>query len=228
VETSFYKYAAPEYDRPLPPAAARLAVLYNLDCTDPDNHHVRCCPQCGALYRYDFSYEYHVNGSEDEERLSRLSTAQAADYCRAQARLLESLRREIDILESSAGSLGDTLDRGHPAPAEAEAAYRDMQSARAGAGEQRLRLQAQVEHLRQACPVILTAWAEAHRRVCRHFLSVLPPEGSDARTARYVAQTTLEAWQRLPLEGEAFISILTNWLEGYLELLDKEIAQPSA
>ena len=76
VHISFYKYAAPEYDRPLPEASQKLVILPTLGASDPEKEHVRRCPQCGRLYHYAFSYEYLVNGSEDEEVLTRMTPDQ--------------------------------------------------------------------------------------------------------------------------------------------------------
>lgn len=105
------KYLAPQHDRPLPEAAARLIVLPAIDpAADAEKAHVRRCPQCGTLYRYLRSHEYMVNGSDDD------------------------------------------------------------------------------------------------------------------KTARFVARTALAAWEKLPGNGETFIGSDTPWLEGYQELLDRELA----
>jgi len=223
VQTSFYKYAAPEYDIPLPPAAARLAVVLTPDLSDPEVYHVRCCPECGTLYTYRFSYEYHTNGSEDEEELSRMASAEARGYLRAQARALEALRRDIDALESNAGQWADYLDRGHPSPAEAEAARAAMDGAMESARRVREQLRGQVEALRTTCPGILTTWAAAHVRVCNAYVDNPTGSGEHARTVRYVARTTAEAWERLPDEGKTFISVAGIWMEGYDERLDAEL-----
>jgi hypothetical protein len=216
---------APQLDRPLPEAAARLTIL---PATDPQADHekqqVRRCPHCGTLYRYLISHEYLVNGTEDEEELSRLSPAQAGSFCLEQAALLERLRREIDDLQGSAGGLGDYIDRGHPSPAEEKEAHAAMERQRHEAGRLRARLQTLVETLRRDGPEILAAWATAHARVCRSLLASLPDRSDDERTARFVARTTLEAWQALPKDGETFIAIATPWLQGYLERLGAELA----
>lgn len=78
VETSFYKWGWEEMDRPLPPAAQRLAPVDAQNVGDFEKRHLRVCPICGVYYLYEFSYEYLVNGSEDEEVLTRLTAAQAA------------------------------------------------------------------------------------------------------------------------------------------------------
>jgi hypothetical protein len=224
VETSFSKYLAPDYDRPLPAAATQLQVVPWLEGEAPERNHVRRCPACASLYNYLLSSEYMVNGSEDEETLTRLTPAEAAAYQRQQAVKLEALRREIDDLQGAAGSLGDYIDLGHPSPAEEETAYNQMMDYRQSAEEGRQRLQAQVEAYRQACPEILSAWAGAHCRVCQAILAAGFPPGPDAPVSRYVARTTLEAWQALPQAGEAFIGINTSWLSDYLERLQAELA----
>ncbi len=191
---------------------------------DHEQRHARRCPHCGAFYRYLQSHEYMVNGAEDEEELSRLSPAQAESYCLEQAVLLERLRHEIDDLQGSAGSLGDYIDRGHPSSVEEKAAYADMERQRQDAERLRARLQTLVETLRLDAPEILAAWADAHARVCRSLLASLPDRSDDAQTARFVARAALEAWERLPKDGETFIAIATPWLEGYLERLEAELA----
>lgn len=169
-------------------------------------------------------HEYLANGTEDEEELRRLSPSQAEVLCLEQAVLLERLRREIDDLQTSAGSLGDYIDRGNPNPAEEKEAYALMERHRRDAEQLRARLRTLVETLRRDGPDILAAWAAAHARVCRLLLASLPDRSDDERTARFVARSTLEAWETLPKEGETFIAIATPWLEGYLERLETELA----
>jgi hypothetical protein len=72
VETSYTKFGWEQDDRPLPPEASRLEPVEPLDSYEKERHHIRRCPLCGMLYQYDWTYEYLVNGSEDEEVLTRL------------------------------------------------------------------------------------------------------------------------------------------------------------
>jgi hypothetical protein len=185
---------------------------------------MRRCPHCGALYHYLQSHEYMINGTEDQEELIRLSPTQATAFCLEQAVLLENLRREIDDLQGAAGGLGDYIDRGRPNPAEEKEAYDSMERQRQDASQLRARLQALVETLRRDGPEILAAWANAHARVCRALLRAIPDRSDDDKTARFVARTTLEAWEKLPGGGESFIGITTPWLEGYMELLGQHWA----
>ena len=99
-----------------------------------------------------------------------------------------------------------------------------MERHRQDAGRLRARLQALVETLRRDGPEILVAWADAHARVCGSLLAALPDQSDDDKTARFVARSTQEAWEKLPAGGEAFIGISTPWLEGYLEMLERELA----
>jgi hypothetical protein len=56
------------------------------------------------------------------------------------------------------------------------------------------------------------AWPGAHCRICRAILDADFPPGPDAQTARYVARSTLEAWEVLPQAGEIFIAINIAYL----------------
>lgn len=227
VETSFYKYDWPDHDQPLPAAAASLVII-DVIGKDREKFHLRRCPSCATLYTYQFSSEYFMNGSEDEEVLTRLSHAEAQVYLRQHAQQLETLRQDIDHLQNTAGSLGDYIDRGHPSDADAKDAYTQMEECRQAADKASQRLQAQVQTFRRTCPEILRLWAEVHCHVCQFYLTDkaladLPSEKAD--TARYVAQTTLEAWQALSKDGDTFIAINTYFLDGYLERLQTEFAQ---
>lgn len=84
VETSFSKWGWDEFTRSLPVAASRLVPVENASSSDVERHQVRRCPICGTFYQYDQSYEYLVNGSEDEEVLTRLTPAQARRYLKEQ------------------------------------------------------------------------------------------------------------------------------------------------
>jgi len=50
------------------------------DSTSSGHWCVKRCPECGTCYKWDFSYEYLVNGSEDEVNLIRLSDVQAREW----------------------------------------------------------------------------------------------------------------------------------------------------
>jgi hypothetical protein len=80
VETSFSKYGWEEMTRALPAEAWQLEPAEPIDTERAQNHHIKRCPICGTLYRYDWSYEYLVNGSEDEEALARLAPSEARRF----------------------------------------------------------------------------------------------------------------------------------------------------
>jgi hypothetical protein len=77
-ETSYSKYGSPDDDRPLPPEASRLVPEEPASGCHAERDHVKRCPLCGTFYRYLSSYEYLVNGSEDEEELRRITPEEAA------------------------------------------------------------------------------------------------------------------------------------------------------
>ena len=98
VETSFEKWGWEEQTRRLPPAAGRLIPVDALDSYDAERHHVERCPICGTFYRYDWTYEYLSNGSEDEETLTRLTPTEARQYLAdgEYEALIAALRADLD------------------------------------------------------------------------------------------------------------------------------------
>ena len=74
------KYGWEEDNTYLPPAAGRLTVLKDFNPYDSRKLQLRQCPECSTYYLYRADYEYLVNGTEDEEFLTRLTEAEAAEY----------------------------------------------------------------------------------------------------------------------------------------------------
>lgn len=220
VETSFYKYDAPQYDHPLPDAAGQLIMVDNGMEENLQEHHVRCCPLCGTLYRYDVSYEYHVNGSEDEEQLVRMTPEEGAQYCRSEARKLEKIRQWIDQLKDAYGSLVDFFDRGHPSSDDRVEVLQQMEEYQQTINQQVQELQIRVESLKRTCPQIINTWVAAHIKVCQFYLDQPMGMDVDAMVAHHVAETTLQEWKQFLEGGEVFIRVHPTWMEGYLERLE--------
>ena len=68
IETSFIYVSDDERSRPLPIESSRLERFKLL----AGSTEIKRCPICGTFYRYSYSYEYLVGGSEEEEELRRL------------------------------------------------------------------------------------------------------------------------------------------------------------
>ena len=99
VETSFSKYGWPDSDQSMDPAASRLELAESIEGDyRKENHHVKRCPLCGTYYQYDYSYEYLVNGSEDEEELTRLTPTQARRFIEDETYdlLLQKMERNLN------------------------------------------------------------------------------------------------------------------------------------
>lgn len=227
VEKAFSAPGAPLEDRHLPAAASRLAIIPSFDYDDKERFHARRCPKCAALYLYRLESVITTNGEEIEETLTRMNPAAAESFLRRQARFLEAMRRDVDDAEGASAALADFLERGHPPPEEARRIIEHMQFLRARVLHGRRRLQAQVEAYRRAGPEILEVWTQAHRRVCRDYLSRFekPADafGFDVSAARYIARTALAAWENLPKSGEAYIGINRSYLADYYERLRAEL-----
>ena len=79
-EYAYQKYGWEQDNSYLPPAAADLRVVRDLRPYGSRNLQLQQCPECGTYYLYRTDYEYLVNGTEDEEFLTRLTPEQAAGY----------------------------------------------------------------------------------------------------------------------------------------------------
>ena len=64
----------------LPAAASHLIVVRDFRPDSSRKLRLQHCPECGCYYLYRSDYESLVNGSEDEEHLTRLTAEQAAEY----------------------------------------------------------------------------------------------------------------------------------------------------
>ncbi len=72
-EHAYQKYGWEENNTYLPGAASQLKVVRDLRPSDSRKLQLQQCPKCGTYYLYRTDYEYLVNGSEDEEHLTRLT-----------------------------------------------------------------------------------------------------------------------------------------------------------
>jgi len=79
-ESAFQKYGHADDDTYLPAASHDLIVVKDFELHGSRRLQLRRCPQCGTYYRYQTDYTFLVNGTEDEEYLTRLTEAQAAEY----------------------------------------------------------------------------------------------------------------------------------------------------
>jgi hypothetical protein len=79
-EYAFQKYGSEISNTNLPAAADRLHVVRDFQPYDSRKMQIQQCSECGTYYLYRTDYEYLVNGSEDEEFLTRLTEEQAIEY----------------------------------------------------------------------------------------------------------------------------------------------------
>ncbi len=77
---AFQKYGWEDGNTYLPAAAEQLVVVRDFRPYGSRKLEIQQCPECGTYYLYRTDYEYLVNGSEDEEFLTRLTPEQAAEY----------------------------------------------------------------------------------------------------------------------------------------------------
>jgi len=74
------KYGWEEHNSYLPAAAGQLKIVQDLRPFGSRKLQLQQCPECGCYYLYRTDYEYLVNGTEDEEYLTRLTADVAAEY----------------------------------------------------------------------------------------------------------------------------------------------------
>ena len=79
-ESAYQKYGHAEDDTYLPAAANSLQVVRDFKPHSSRKLQLQQCPQCATYYLYRTDYEFLVNGSEDEEELTRLTDETAAMY----------------------------------------------------------------------------------------------------------------------------------------------------
>ncbi|MBP6469683.1 MAG: hypothetical protein KBE23_07245 [Chloroflexi bacterium] len=79
-EYASQKYGWEQDNTYLPAAAGSLILVRDFQPYGSRKLQLEQCPECSAYYLYRSDYEYLVNGSEDEEFLTRLSGEQAAEY----------------------------------------------------------------------------------------------------------------------------------------------------
>lgn len=84
-ERAYQKYGSDDTATYLPEAAARLETVRDFRPYSSRKREVRRCPECGTYYLYETDYEYLVNGTEDEESLSRLTREQVMQLLQSDA-----------------------------------------------------------------------------------------------------------------------------------------------
>ena len=77
-ESAFSKYGWPADDVPMAPAAASLVTIAG-SRGGGRGEELQQCPACGRFFHWMLSYEFLVNGSEDEETLTRIDAAAAEE-----------------------------------------------------------------------------------------------------------------------------------------------------
>ncbi|MBS1198812.1 MAG: hypothetical protein H6R18_2597 [Proteobacteria bacterium] len=78
-EYAYQKYGSSDGDTELPAAVAKLVVVRDLRPHGSRRLELQRCPLCNTHYLYRTDYEYLVNGSEDEQFLTRLTGDQVKE-----------------------------------------------------------------------------------------------------------------------------------------------------
>lgn len=78
-ESAFQKFGS-DYGTSLPEASEKLEVVIDFKPNSGRKLQLKKCPECGTYYLYKTDYDYYINGSEDEQELTRLTESQASEY----------------------------------------------------------------------------------------------------------------------------------------------------
>jgi hypothetical protein len=79
-ESASQKYGWSADDTSLPHVILDLKLVRDMRLGSERALQLWHCPLCGNYYLYETDYEYLVNGSEDEQSLTRLSAEEARQY----------------------------------------------------------------------------------------------------------------------------------------------------
>lgn len=79
-EVAYQKYGWEKNDTHLPTAAGNLVLVRDLRPDSNRKQQLLQCPECSQYYLYESDYEYFINGSEEEQTLTRLSDEKASGY----------------------------------------------------------------------------------------------------------------------------------------------------
>jgi len=93
----------------LPKAESKLEIVgapfYN-DSTSHSHSCLKKCPKCGTYYDWSFSYEFLVNGSEDEIILTRIAKMEGLNR---EERIFESIKKDEEEFQSESNARIQTL-----------------------------------------------------------------------------------------------------------------------
>lgn len=79
-ESAFRKFGNDDISTTLPDVSQNLAIVKDFRPLSERKIQLKQCPRCGTYYLYRTDYDYYVNGSEDEQELTRLTDSEASEY----------------------------------------------------------------------------------------------------------------------------------------------------
>jgi hypothetical protein len=127
---------------------------------------------------------------------------------------LERLRQQIEDAEYESGSQSDFLDRGKPNAKQAQQARDLMNRMDAQSRELKAQLHELLTRLRTEKPEAVTEWVDFHKALLK---KIIAENISDAnsRTRNFVAQQTLQAWEKVQAGEQFHVNINWHFLKDY-------------
>jgi hypothetical protein len=126
------------------------------------------------------------------------------------------MRRDVEIMQTRAGQVGDIIDKADLGGAAAEAAMAEMSGfdearRRAGAA-----LDDRLRELRRDFPEVIERWVGVHQAACRAYISEAPKvKVRDREMTPWLARDTIRQFDMVLAGERNFVSINNVYLRDY-------------
>jgi len=127
---------------------------------------------------------------------------------------LEALRQKIEDAESESGNQADYLDRGGPNPSQAKRAQELIAKLDSQSKTLKVQLKELVATLRSQQPQAIEEWVDFHINILQKIIAEKATDAM-AATRQHVAQSTLQAWEKVRAGEQEYVGINGYFLKDY-------------
>jgi ABC-type transporter Mla subunit MlaD len=145
---------------------------------------------------------------------------------------IEAPRRAIEKINNELMNLSSYLDYGRPSPQQAAKAEAETAQLNGEVDKLKAQFNQIISTYRTEQPEAVQRWFELHQQVCQDILAdpelpkaVGPGAGLETslRTRYYVANETLQAWQKAQTGADVYVFINTVWMPDYQERVEQKL-----